>query len=92
MDLEADILLATKCQFPEFQFLIDLQQLLQLQLHLHSVSLKVKQYLQPLLMLKGRAKQKNPMLDLSTFTLLTPSQLKQFNLHVKREIDSLIVH
>ena len=35
-------------------------------------------------MLKGRGKQKKPILDLSTFTLLTLSQLKQFNLHVKK--------
>ena len=73
-----------KVPVPEFQFLIDLQHLLQLQLHLHSVSLKVKQYLQPFLMLKGRAKQKKPMLDLLTFTLLTLSQVKQFNLHVEK--------
>ena len=45
------VLLAPKCHFSEFQFLIDLQHLLQLQLQLPSVSLKVKQYLQPFLML-----------------------------------------
>ena len=37
-------------------------------------------------MLKGRGKQKKTILDLLTFTLLTLSQLKQFNLlvHVKK--------
>ena len=35
-------------------------------------------------MLKGRGKQKKTILDLSMFTLLTLSQLKQFNLHVKK--------
>ena len=35
-------------------------------------------------MLKRRGKQKKTILDLSTFTLLTLSQLKQFNPHVKK--------
>ena len=45
--LEADILLATKYQFPGFQFLIDLQT----ELHPPSASLKFKQYLFPFLIL-----------------------------------------